>query len=478
MLIADEIEKLLVSSEYDTLLIFAPPGSAKSSYVSVALPSWYLAKNPTHNVLAASHSIDLAGKFGRRVRNLVDEYSKTLDVELAPDNQAASQWATNAGGEYMAAGVGKGIAGFRADLGVVDDPFGSREDAMSQKIREKVWDWYLSDFSSRLKPGAKRIIMHTRWHVDDLAGRVLKQVEAGIIKGKVLSLPAIATMNDPLGRNPGEYLWDDPSGYDYGKFLRMRKAEVTESDWASLYQQSPVVDGGNVIKLEYWRPYEPPGGKWPMASLTIASLDGAYTEKTMNDPSALTVWRCYTGEDGRPRIVLCAAWRKWVPLHGPATPRLPNEKDEDYRLRASKQWGLCEWIADTCTRLNVDRLLVEAKGPGISVAQELQRLYSEEQWSVQLIDPKGQDKLARAHAVQSLFVNGIIHAPNRPWADMVKQECAEFPAGRHDDLVDSTTQALKHLREIGFAVRQEEYDLAEYELSRRSMRPIEPLYPV
>lgn len=489
-LIAHEIEQLLVSTEYDTLLIFAPPGSAKSSYVSVALPSWYLARFPKNNVLAASHSITLAERFGRRVRNLVSEHSRTLNVAIAGDNAAAARWATAQGGEYYAAGVGTGIAGFRADLGIIDDPIASREQAYSKLIRDKIWDWYIQDFSSRLKPGAKRIIMHTRWHVDDLAGRVMAQAKEKGIKIRILSLPAVATAeNDPLGRRPGEWLWDDPSGYNYGAFLKARKAETTDADWASLYQQNPVIDGGNIIKLEYWRDYKPPDGKWPTPLFTLASFDGAYTEKTHNDPSALTVWRIYKGPDNRPKVVLCAAWQRWLPLHGPDCASLPNETLAAWATRTSHQWGVCEWISYTCDKLNVDRLLIEAKATGLTVAQELRRLHANKRWTVLTVDPSGMaggqsgikapaDKVGRAHSVQSIFVQGLVHAPfDKPWAELVRQECAAFPAGQRDDLVDTTTQALAHLREIGILQRTEEYDEVETALARKSMRPIEPLYP-
>ena len=153
-LIVDELCTLMQQSAYDTLLIFAPPGSAKSHYVSVAFPAWWLAQRPQVNLIAASHSAELAAKWGRRVRNLVSAHAKALEIELAGDSHAADRWALKTGGEYLAAGVQAGIAGFRADLGIIDDPFGSREDAFSERVRERVWQWYINDFSTRLKPGA------------------------------------------------------------------------------------------------------------------------------------------------------------------------------------------------------------------------------------------------------------------------------------------------------------------------------------
>ena len=166
------------------LLLFAPPGSAKSTYVSILLPSWYLANNPTHSILAATHSVEFAERWGRRVRNDIagDKHTCSgLGFRRTARPLHAGRW--KAGGEYYGVGAGTGISGFRANLGVGDDLFGSREDAYSETVRQKRWDWYQDDFSARLKPGAKRILMNTRWHEEDVAGRVLEQIERKEIRG-------------------------------------------------------------------------------------------------------------------------------------------------------------------------------------------------------------------------------------------------------------------------------------------------------
>jgi hypothetical protein len=175
-LIISEIEAFLAGDD-DVLLLFAPPGSAKSTYVSILLPSWYLANNRTHSVLAATHSVEFAERWGRRVRNDIATDEHTLGISLSEDSKAAARWSLESGGEYYGVGAGTGISGFRANLGVGDDLFGSREDAYSETMRQKRWDWYQDDFSARLKPGAKRILMNTRWHEEDVAGRVLEQIE-------------------------------------------------------------------------------------------------------------------------------------------------------------------------------------------------------------------------------------------------------------------------------------------------------------
>ena len=182
--------------------------------------------------------------------------TNVLGLKLSDDSKAAARWSLETGGEYYEVGVGTGISGFRANLGVGDDLFGSREDAYSETIRQKRWDWYQDDFSARLKPEAKRILMNTRWHEEDVAGRVLEQIERQEIKGRVISIPAIAEEQDPLGREPGEFLWDDPSGYNYGAFLRARQRETSPMMWAALYQQRPAPEEGDYFKADWLKPYD------------------------------------------------------------------------------------------------------------------------------------------------------------------------------------------------------------------------------
>src|SRR5262249_9234201 len=238
-LICEQIEDFLAGDD-EVLLLFAPPGSAKSTWLSILFPAYYLARFPSNRILAATHSVEFAQRWGRRVRNDIALDSQVLGIELSPDSQASDRWALTTGGEYYGVGAGVGISGFRADLGLGDDFFGSREDAWSETVREKRWEWYRDDFSARLKPRAKRILMNTRWHEDDVAGRVLDQIKRGIVRGRVISIPAIAEADDILGRQPGEYLWDDPGGYNYGEFLRARQRESIPMMWSALYQQRPA----------------------------------------------------------------------------------------------------------------------------------------------------------------------------------------------------------------------------------------------
>ena len=244
-------------------------------------------------------------------------------------------------------------------------------------------------------------------------------------------------------------------------------------------QQLPQPKGGGILKSAWWRLWGPskqdianlvverkpiPILKFPPMTFVLASLDTAYTEKEENDYSALTIWGIWEEAVkvdksliGRaltiPRVMLMHAWKERLEIN-----------------------ALVEKANATCARFKVDRLLIESKASGISVAQELRRLYSNAGYAVHLINPKGQDKVARAYSIQHMLADGMVYAPDRPWSDMVITECENFPKATHDDLVDSTTQALRHLRDIGLAVRQDEAVLSLTD-AMRAKQKAKPLYP-
>jgi hypothetical protein len=265
--------------ETERLLVAMPPGSAKSTYASVLLPAWFLAQAPGLAVPGAAHTAALAERFSGRVQALAREHGPALGYGLAGEGREL--WQTTTGGEYRAAEVGAGIAGFRADLGVIDDPIRSREEAESPTVRDKVWHWYLSDFAPRLKLGGRVVLILTRWHLDDLAGRLLAAEGS---RWRVLKLPAIAGMDDPLGRAPGEPLWaDDGYGYGYGASLGRVRATYEASgatrDWASLFQQEPRPAAGGLFKTAMvtaldTAPAEPAGARmvraWDLAATGAA----------------------------------------------------------------------------------------------------------------------------------------------------------------------------------------------------------------
>lgn len=295
LLLIEELERI-ERGELDILIVCMPPGSAKSTYSSVAFPAWYLGRNPNRCVIAASHTLELAERFGRRVRNIVggqDHQKVFQDCKLSADSTAAGRWDTLQGGEYFAAGVGGSITGRRADLAIIDDPVKSREEADSQTIRDKQWNWWRDDLTTRLKPGAAVVLIMTRWHEDDLAGRLIADLQGSQQRVKILSIPMEAMENDPLGRQVGEPLWPE---WFTAQMIEVAKREPRT--WTALYQQQPRPIGGGEFKTE-WMSY------WtnqPAASNKIILVDPASGKsKTRGDYTSMWVVGC--GSDGNDYVL-------------------------------------------------------------------------------------------------------------------------------------------------------------------------------
>lgn len=262
-----------------------------STYGSVAFASWYLGRHPNRCVIAASHTQELAERFGRRVRNIVggDVHKAVFPKsQLSVDSTAAGRWETSLGGEYFAAGVGGSVTGRRADLAIIDDPVKSREDADSQTIREKQWAWWRDDMSTRLKPGAAVVLIMTRWHEDDLAGRMLADLKGTSQRVRIISLPMEARESDPLGRNPGEMLWPE---WFTPQMLETAKREPRT--WSALYQQEPRPIGGGEFREEwvnFYRSAPATGGR----VILVDPASGKHKDR--GDYTAM--WVIGTGQDG------------------------------------------------------------------------------------------------------------------------------------------------------------------------------------
>ena len=370
-----------------------------------------------------------------------------------------------------------------------DDPH-SVEGAASEAMRNSTKEWFLEAVPTRLNNPKKSVIVviKQRLHEEDVSGIILERN----LGYEHLMLPMEFDPNRKCVTSIG---FEDPRSED-GELLFQKRfpRDVVERDKlvmgpyaaAGQLQQAPAPRGGGIIKREWWQLYDDAEAqaqgmagahKYPMMDYVVASLDPAYTIKQENDPSALTIWgvwqkggqsaRRILGRSGEvvdylddrdtiPCLMLMHAWAKRLPIHGPDTDRIDGETEFEYKQRQQFNWGLVEWIIDSCNKYNVDTLLIESKGSGISVAQEIQRLNRTLTWNVQLINPGNADKVARAYAVQPIFSNGIVYAPDKTWADEVITEAEVFPKGRHDDRVDSTTQALKFLRERNLLQRPED----------------------
>lgn len=240
--------------EVDRLMVLMPPGSAKSTYASILFPAWWFTQHPASSVVLVSHTADLAHHFGRQVRDLVAEHSVRLGYELSADSRSSGRWQTSSNGQYYSVGVRGPLAGRRADLAIIDDPIKSYAEADSATFREHLWNWYRADLLTRLRPGGRVVIVMTRWHEDDLSGRLLARHASD---WRVVRLPAFAELDDPLGRQIGDALW--PEWEDIAALNRKRET-VGERTWAALFQQAPRPPSGSMFRTSNIEILETPLG--------------------------------------------------------------------------------------------------------------------------------------------------------------------------------------------------------------------------
>lgn len=400
----DRLERL-AAGEYRRLFVFLPPGAAKSTFASVLFPPWYLAQAGAGSVIAASHSVTLAERFSRKVRNLVAEHSPTLGYTVAGDSSAAGRWETSAGQEYYAAGVGTGIAGFRARLGIIDDPVASREAADSPRIRDATWNWYEDDFSNRLVPGALELIIQTRWHMDDLSGRMMAREDT--VPTHILTLPAIAGQDDPLGREPGEYLWEGE--YGYADRLREKQASTDPRSWAALYQQNPTPEGGLFLDPARIQRVKAP----PLDELRVFAASDYATKDGSGDYTVHIVGGL--DKDGVLHVLDC--WRR----------QTTTDVWIEQMLAMVRSWKPLRWGEE-------QGVIIKAVSPQIEhrMAREQGSYVMREQY------PSITDKPTRARPLQARIGQGMLAIPpDAYWADELMGEIARFPASKYDDQVDA-----------------------------------------
>lgn len=392
--------------EIPRLAVFMPPGSAKSTYASVLFPPWLMQRQQQANLLAASHTTELAEKWGRRVRNLVNEHSVTLGIQPAPDSQAAGRWALTSGAEYYAAGVGTGIAGFRAKYGLIDDPIRSRQDADSELIRDRIWDWYINDFRTRLVPGAAEILIQTRWHEDDLAGRALNHS-----KWHVISLPAIAEHDDQLGRAVGEPLWDDDA-YGYGDQIEQLRCNTPARTWSALYQQRPAPEEGDYFKAEWLKPYTTEQRPARSTMRVYGGSDYAVT----SDGGDFTV-HVIVGLDPEGQLYLLDLWRK----------QAASDVWVETFCDLAIEWKPIGWAEE-------QGQIRSGIGPYLDRRQRERKAYV----AREVFPTRGGDKAIRASSIRGMMAAGGLYVPiDAPWYSDLRSELLSFPAGKYDDQVDA-----------------------------------------
>ena len=418
--IAEQFNRL-AEGKINRLIINMPPRHTKSEFASFLLPAWMIGKNPKLKIIQTTHTAELAVRFGRKAKNLIDseEYKKIFQTTLREDSQAAGRWETDQGGEYFAAGVGGAITGRGADLLIIDDPH-SEQDAMNPEALERAYEWYTSGPRQRLQPGGKIVVVMTRWSIKDLTSSLIKaQATDKSDQWELIEFPAILPDNQPV--------WPE-----YWKLSELEsvKASLSIQKWNSQWMQNPTAEEGSIIKREWWR-------KWtrdyiPDCVHIIQSYDTAFMKKETADFSAITTWGVfYENEDSGPQLILLDAVKERLEF-----PELKRRALEQYYY----------WRPDT--------VVIESKASGLPLTYELRKSGIP---VVNFTPSKGNDKHSRVNAVAPLFESGQIWAPEHRFAEEVIEECAAFPYGDNDDLVDSMTQAVMRFRQGGFLEHPEDY---------------------
>ena len=435
---ADAFERV-ARGECKRLIINMPPRHTKSEFASFLLPAWFLGQYPGKKVIQCSNTAELAVGFGRKVRNLVDteDYQSIFpDLLLQTDSKAAGRWNTSKGGDYFAIGVDGTVTGKGADLLIIDDPHSEQEAKLAETspgIYDKVYDWYTSGPRQRLQPGAAIVIVMTRWAKTDLTGKVLKAAaQRGGEEWEVIEFPAILPSGNPL--------W--PEFWSL-KELEALKEELPNSKWMAQYQ-NPTSDSAAIVKREWWQIWD--SDKPPQCEFVLQSWDTAFEKSQRSDYSALTTWGVFYHPDAagieQANIILLNAFRERMEF-----PTLKQEAIDQYK----------EWQPDS--------IIIEKKASGAPLIYEMRAMGI----PVQEFTPtKGNDKISRLNAVSDLFASGRVWAPNTHWAEEVINEVAEFPAGEHDDYVDSVSLALRRFRTGGYVgtTLDEPDELREFKSNR------------
>lgn len=419
-IMAEAFERV-ANGDLKRLIINMPPRHTKSEFASYLLPAWFLGQYPEKKIIQTAHTAELSVGFGRKVRNLVDsdDYKEIFpELGLRADSKAAGRWSTSKGGEYFAIGVGGAVTGKGADLLIIDDPHSEQEGQSADAgVFDKVYEWYTSGPRQRLQPGGSIIIVMTRWHKRDLTGKIVKTSvqREGMDEWELIEFPAIMPS--------GNALW--PEFWSL-KELEALRSELPAPKWQAQYQQDPSSEESALVKREWWKKWEEE--RPPQCEFIIQSWDTAFLKTQRADYSACTTWGVFYHPDDtgvtQPNIILLDAYKERLEF-----PELKKCAFEFYN----------EFEPDAC--------IVEAKAAGTPLIFELRAMGI----PVSEYTPsRGNDKISRVNAVSDLFASGIVWCPETRFAEEVIEEFASFPAGEHDDLVDSSTQALLRFRQGGF----------------------------
>lgn len=398
---------------YDILILETPPQHGKSWTVTEALPSWYLGKRPDGRVIEVSYNDDTGERFLRKNKDKVKRFGKTLFGVSVGKVDRSDHFELSSGGSMLSRGIMSGITGNPADLMIIDDPIKSRQEADSETTRNRLWGEWLNSMKSRLSAGAKVILIMTPWHEDDMAARML-QTEAF---ATLVRLPVEAEEDDPLGRSAGEPLCPE-IGKDAAWLRQFKESYLADTQggpraWSSLYLCRPVVEGGNMVQRSWWRYYDPE--EVTAFGTECISVDAAFKDGKDNDFVSIQVW---------------------------------GKREQSYYLRYCCNEHLD--FGGTLRKIRAIRqyypaartVYIEDKANGSAIVQTLQR----EMTGVVPVNPMG-GKVARVNAVAPAIETGHVWLPKgAPWLEDYLKQWSEFPAGKHDDMVDASTQALSKMQ--------------------------------
>ena len=417
----------VVTGECKRLIIAMPPRHGKSQMGSYLFPAYVMGKLPQSKLIVGSHTAELAQRFGRMIRNMVDDekYKELFpETKLSADSKAAGRWNTSQGGEAFFIGKGGAMTGRGGDIIILDDIL-DEQDAISDTAMDNTWEWYESGPRQRLQPNGAIILINTRWKTDDVAGRLLRmQSNIKADQWEVLEFPAILPSGNPLW--PGYWKLDE---------LEKVKFSIGLKKWNAQWQQQPTNDEGAVLKREWWR-------KWkhdepPECEYILQTLDTAYSKKETADFSVISTWGVfYPTSDSGPNLILLSVNKgRWD------FPELKRIAKKEYQY----------W--------QPDNVLIEAKATGTSLQQELRKMGI----PVTMYSPggrrQGQDKVSRANAVAPLLESGMVWYPeDEEFAQDLVEECASFPNGSHDDQVDVMVMALMRFRQGNFVKLDDDDD--------------------
>lgn len=411
------------TNEKNRIAVSMAPRMGKSQMISIYYPAWYLGKHPDHKVIVASHTADLAVVMARKVRNLINtaEYKEIFpQTNIAADAKAAAQWNTTKGGEYFAIGVGGALAGRGAHLIIADDPLSEQDiKAGNTTSLDSAYEWFSAGLRTRLMPEGKICVLHTRWHQRDLIGRLIKDsaMNEGGDTYETFEFPAI--LNE--GTDNEKSIWPEQWSLESLQQTRASMHHIMWQ-WYAQYQQNPTAAEAAIIKrdwIKWWTKDDP-----PKIDFIVQAFDTALTTKQRSDFSVCHTWGVWENEDdGTQNVILLNKVKGKYEF-----PELKQMAHEQYK----------DWEPDS--------VIVEAKASGQPLIDEMRRSGI----FVQDFSPgKGQDKIARLNAVADMFASGHVWFPENAWAAATVEEILAFPAGEHDDEVDTMTLALMRIRKGG-----------------------------